>query len=79
MTINKIIFAMIAMALFVTAPTARNAQTGFTRSDVSDAEGIYRLNALRVGTYDLTAELSGFNKRETTGSSSTSDSRSTSA
>ena len=42
--------------------TARNTQTGFTRSDVSDAEGIYRLNALPVGTYDLTAELQGFSK-----------------
>ena len=42
--------------------TARNAQTGFTRSDVSDTEGIYRLNALPVGTYDLTAELQGFSK-----------------
>ena len=42
--------------------TARNTQTGFTRSDVSDAEGVYRLNALPVGTYDLTAELQGFSK-----------------
>ena len=42
--------------------TARSAQTGFTRSDVSDAEGVYRLNALPVGTYDLTAELQGFSK-----------------
>src|SRR5688500_15639669 len=42
--------------------TARGAQTGFVRSDVSDAEGVYRLNALPVGTYDLTAELQGFSK-----------------
>jgi len=34
--------------------------TGFTRSDVSDAEGVYRLRALPVGTFDLTVELSGF-------------------
>src|SRR5438105_5430979 len=40
--------------------TARSAATGFTRTEVSDAEGIYRLNALPVGIYDVTAELSGF-------------------
>ena len=47
--------------------TARSAQTGFSRSDVSDTEGIYRLNALPVGSYDLTAELSGFNRVEQKG------------
>jgi hypothetical protein len=40
--------------------TAKNNETGFTRSEVSDAEGVYRLNALPVGTYDLHAELTGF-------------------
>src|SRR5438093_11307901 len=40
--------------------TARSAATGFTRTEVSDAEGIYRLNALPVGIYDVTAELQGF-------------------
>jgi outer membrane receptor protein involved in Fe transport len=44
--------------------TARNTATGFTRTDVSDAQGIYRLTALPVGTYDLTAELQGFQKVE---------------
>ncbi|HJR59657.1 MAG TPA: carboxypeptidase regulatory-like domain-containing protein [Vicinamibacterales bacterium] len=47
--------------------TANNAQTGFSRSDVSDAEGIYRLNLLPVGTYDIAAELAGFNKLENKG------------
>jgi hypothetical protein len=42
----------------------RNIATGFTRTEISDAEGIYRLNALPVGTYDITAELQGFNKFE---------------
>ena len=32
--------------------TAKNPSTGFTRSEVTDSEGIYRLNALPVGTYD---------------------------
>ena len=44
--------------------TGKNTETGFTRSDVSDGEGIYRLTALPVGTYDITAELQGFSKFE---------------
>ena len=40
--------------------TAKNTQTGFVRSETSDAEGLYRLNALPVGTYEVNAELSGF-------------------
>ena len=40
--------------------TAKSASTGFTRSEVSDSEGSYRLSALPVGIYDVTAELQGF-------------------
>jgi len=40
--------------------TAKNPSTGYSRSEVTDTEGIYRLNGLPVGTYDLRAELSGF-------------------
>ncbi len=40
--------------------TARAVQTGFVRTDVSDGEGLYRLTALPVGSYEVTAELSGF-------------------
>jgi outer membrane receptor protein involved in Fe transport len=40
--------------------TAKSATTGFTRTEISDAEGVYRLNALPVGNYDVTAELQGF-------------------
>src|SRR5436190_11053740 len=40
--------------------TAKSATTGFTRSEVTDTEGIYRLNALPVGNYDVHVELSGF-------------------
>jgi hypothetical protein len=40
--------------------TAKSAETGFVRTDVSDSEGIYRLNSLPVGEYDVSAELSGF-------------------
>src|SRR5580765_5352419 len=40
--------------------TAKSATTGFTRTEVSDTEGVYRLSALPVGIYDVTAELQGF-------------------
>ena len=47
--------------------TGKSEATGFVRTDVSDGEGIFRLTALPVGTYDLTAELSGFAKIENKG------------
>ncbi|HEX6463124.1 MAG TPA: TonB-dependent receptor, partial [Vicinamibacterales bacterium] len=40
--------------------TAKSTDTGFVRSEVTDSEGVYRLNALPVGKYDLHAEVSGF-------------------
>src|SRR4051812_10352967 len=40
--------------------TAKSATTGFTRTETSDSEGVYRLSALPVGIYDVTAELQGF-------------------
>jgi hypothetical protein len=40
--------------------TVKNAATGYTRSEVTDAEGTYRLTSLPLGTYELRAELSGF-------------------
>jgi outer membrane receptor protein involved in Fe transport len=40
--------------------TAKSAATGFSRTEVSDASGLYRLNALPVGIYEVTASLSGF-------------------
>jgi hypothetical protein len=47
--------------------TARSAATGFSRTEVTDSEGIYRLNGLPVGTYDVHAELSGFEKYDRPG------------
>jgi hypothetical protein len=47
--------------------TAVNTATGFTRTGASDAEGLYRLPALPVGTYDLTTELQGFTTIERKG------------
>jgi outer membrane receptor protein involved in Fe transport len=40
--------------------TARHPETGFSRTVVTDGEGLYRLAALPVGVYDLTIEMSGF-------------------
>src|SRR3954454_13950481 len=40
--------------------TAKNAATGYSRSEVTDSEGTYRLPSLPLGTYELKAELSGF-------------------
>jgi hypothetical protein len=56
---GRIIDAQKAAVPGVTV-TAKSATTGFSRSEVSDSEGAYRLNALPVGTYDVHAELSGF-------------------
>jgi hypothetical protein len=38
----------------------KNAQTGATRSTVTNAEGLYTVPALERGTYELTTELAGF-------------------
>src|SRR5690349_21219540 len=46
---------------------ANDARTGFTRTTTSDAEGLYRLTALPVATYDLTVSLSGFKTIERKG------------
>ena len=47
--------------------TATSTETGFVRTDVSDAEGIYRLNALPVGAYDVVTDLQGFTRVEQKG------------
>ena len=39
---------------------ARSATTGVLRTTSSDQGGVYRLGALPVGTYEITAERSGF-------------------
>src|ERR1700683_4420642 len=40
--------------------TARNTDTGQTRTAVSGDDGAYRLDALPVGNYEITAEKTGF-------------------
>jgi len=40
--------------------TAKNAATGYNRSEVTDSEGTYRLTSLPLGIYELHAELAGF-------------------
>jgi hypothetical protein len=63
---GRIVDAQGAAVPGVTVTTTQT-QTAFTRTDVTDAEGIYRLPALPVGTYDITAELQGFSKVENKG------------
>jgi Carboxypeptidase regulatory-like domain/TonB dependent receptor-like, beta-barrel len=40
--------------------TARNINTGFTQSNVTEADGKYRFGALPLGPYEVKAELTGF-------------------
>ena len=40
--------------------TAKNPATGLTRTETTDAEGVYRISALPVGIYEVVAELTGF-------------------
>jgi outer membrane receptor protein involved in Fe transport len=47
--------------------TGKNAATGFSRTEVADSEGVFRLSGLVVGNYDITAELQGFGKFERKG------------
>src|ERR1700730_4485670 len=46
--------------------TARNADTGLTRTTVTEADGKYRLAGLPPGRYDIRTELSGFAAVEVT-------------
>lgn len=47
--------------------TARNTDTGFTRTGLTDAEGRYRIAAIPPGAYELSAELQGFGRAVRTG------------
>ena len=40
--------------------TAKNESTGFSRNELSDSEGVYRITGLPVGSYVLSIDLSGF-------------------
>src|SRR5258706_5579970 len=40
--------------------TATNGKTGYSRSVVTESDGHYNFSSLLVGTYNVTAELSGF-------------------
>lgn len=45
--------------------TATNTETGFNRVVVTGSDGSYRFSSLPIGTYDVTAELSGFSTVKT--------------
>lgn len=45
----------------------KQAGTNVTRQTVSNEAGIYRFDAVDLGTYTLTVQASGFTKQETTG------------
>ena len=47
--------------------TATNTETGFVRTVTSNAEGLYRLNALLPGPYDVVTSLQGFTRLEQQG------------
>jgi outer membrane receptor protein involved in Fe transport len=47
--------------------TARNQETGLSRTVVSEGTGTYRLQALPPGVYTVTAELQGFSTEARTG------------
>src|SRR5438067_1440503 len=47
--------------------TARNTSTGIERSVVTNAQGVYALPNLAVGTYDLTFRKEGFKELRQTG------------
>lgn len=44
--------------------TGTTLETGFVRAVLTDPQGLYHLNALPVGKYDVTAELQGFTRIE---------------
>jgi hypothetical protein len=46
--------------------TAKNDSTGFSRSEISDTEGLYRITGLPVGSYALSIEMSGFQSQKRT-------------
>jgi hypothetical protein len=51
------------LALPGSTVTAKNVATGFTRAATSDATGLYRIQALPAGTYEVKVELTGFGGR----------------
>jgi hypothetical protein len=48
------------LALPGASVTARNTDTGFSRSTTSDAAGSFRIPGLPIGPYEVKAELAGF-------------------
>src|SRR5215831_15014437 len=47
--------------------TAKEINTGLTRSVKTDADGLYRITEVRVGKYEITVELQGFSTQVRSG------------
>jgi hypothetical protein len=59
-TLNGRIVDQAGLSLPGVTLNTRNVDTGATRSTVTNAEGLFSLPALERGTYEVTAELTGF-------------------
>jgi hypothetical protein len=59
-TISGLVTDTQGAALDSVCVRARNPETGFERSATSDRTGAYHLPGLPIGTYEITAELTGF-------------------
>jgi hypothetical protein len=57
------------------AVTVTETKTGFTRTDVTDAKGVYTFVNLPLGQYTVSAELQGFKKASKTGFELVADGR----
>jgi hypothetical protein len=62
-TIRGVITDQNGAVVVGAAVTARNTAKGITRSDRSNAEGIYQITLLPPGSYELRIEASGFETR----------------
>src|SRR5437870_247068 len=65
-TTNASLSGTVADAMGARVPnvqiTAKNVQTGVVLTNTTNAAGLYDFPSLQPGTYQLTAELSGFKK-----------------
>jgi len=61
-TLTGIVSDATAAVIANAAVEARNVDTGITRSTKTNESGVYRFDAVELGTYDLTVKMAGFNE-----------------